>query len=150
VTRRQAAQILGVSLKRVTNMRWQGQLKPVTTPHRKIGLLDRAQVEALAAVREARQLGAERRRVRQPEPSRLALLPIRKASWEDLMLAAAWTRDNLGVTAQYVGRLAALGRLPWLPTGRSGGQPTRVYRREQIEVIARARAHALSVTEDRA
>ena len=41
--------------------------------------------------------------------------------------------------AAYVGRLAARGRLPWLPTGRSGGQPTRVYRRAQIEVIARGR-----------
>jgi hypothetical protein len=47
--------------------------------------------------------------------------------------------EILGVSVQYVGRLAAQGRLPWLPTGRSGGQPTRVYRRAQIEVIARAR-----------
>jgi predicted site-specific integrase-resolvase len=52
LTRKQAAEILGVSAKRVTNMRWQGQLEPVTTPHRKIGLFDRAQVEALAAVRK--------------------------------------------------------------------------------------------------
>jgi hypothetical protein len=69
------------------------------------------------------------------------------------MLAAEWTRANpgpfvdtdgaaeiLGVTPQYVGRLAAQGRLPWLSTGRSGGGPTRVYRRAQIEVIAQARA----------
>jgi hypothetical protein len=34
-------------------MRWQGQLEPVTAAHRKIGLFDRAQVEALAAMREA-------------------------------------------------------------------------------------------------
>jgi hypothetical protein len=40
---------------------------------------------------------------------------------------------------QYVGRLAAQGRLPWLPTGRSGGGPRRAYRRAQIEVIAQAR-----------
>jgi hypothetical protein len=46
VTRAEAAKILGVSLKRVTNMRWQGQLEPVTTPHRKIGVFDRAQVES--------------------------------------------------------------------------------------------------------
>jgi hypothetical protein len=67
------------------------------------------------------------------------------------MLAAEWTRDNpgafvdtesaariLGVTPQYVARLAAAGRLPGLPTGRAGAQPTRVYRRAQIEVIAHA------------
>jgi hypothetical protein len=49
------------------------------------------------------------------------------------MLAAEWTRDNpgafvdtesaariLGVTPQYVARLAAAGRLPGLPTGRAG------------------------------
>ena len=35
--------------------------------------------------------------------------------------------------------LADQGRLPWLPTGRSGGRPSRVYRRAQIEVIVRAR-----------
>jgi hypothetical protein len=68
------------------------------------------------------------------------------------MLAAEWTRENsgpfvdtdgaaeiLGWTPQWVGRLAAQGQLPWLPTGRLGGQPTRVYRRAQIGVIARAR-----------
>jgi hypothetical protein len=52
----------------------------------------------------------------------------------------------LGWTPQWVGRLAALGRLPWLPTGRIGGQPTRVYRRARIEVIARAR---IERTDDR-
>ena len=70
------------------------------------------------------------------------------------MLVAEWTRENpgpfvdtdgaveiLGVTPQYVDRLAAQGRLPWLPTGYSGGRPTRVYRRAQIEVIARAWRH---------
>jgi hypothetical protein len=73
------------------------------------------------------------------------------------MAAAEWTADNPGplvdtegaakllcVTPQYVGRLAGQGRLPWLPTGRSGGQPTRLYRRAQIEVIARARTERLA------
>jgi hypothetical protein len=95
---------------------------------------------------------AQRRRVQQPETPRLVLPPDQEASFEELMAAAKWTRHNpghfvdtdgaaeiLGVTPQYVGRLAAQGRLPWLLTGRSGGQPTRVYRRAQIEVIARAR-----------
>jgi hypothetical protein len=62
VTRAEAAAILGVSPKRITNMRWQGQFELVTTPHRMIGVLDRAQVEALAAARGARRLEAERRR----------------------------------------------------------------------------------------
>ena len=52
------------------------------------------------------------------------------------MAAAEWTRANpgpfvdsegaakiLGVSVQYVGRLAAQGRLLWLPTGQSGGEP---------------------------
>jgi hypothetical protein len=43
VTCAEAATILGVSPKRITNMRWQGQLELVTTPHRMIGVLDRAQ-----------------------------------------------------------------------------------------------------------
>jgi hypothetical protein len=59
-------------------------------------------------------------------------------SFKELPAAAECTRDNsgpfvdtegaaeiLGVTPQHVGRLAAQGRLPWLPTGRSGGPPTR-------------------------
>jgi hypothetical protein len=79
------------------------------------------------------------------------------SDFDELMAAARWTRDNsgpfvdtggaakmLGETPQYVGRLAAQGRLPWLPTGRSGGQPTRVYRRAQIEVIAAARCPVAS------
>jgi hypothetical protein len=74
---------------------------------------------------------------------------------DDLMAAAEWTRAKpgpfvdtegaaqlLGVTPQYVGRLAAQGRLPWLPTGRLGGGTTRVYRRAQLEAIARARTSA--------
>jgi hypothetical protein len=124
----------------------------VSTPHRKIGVFDRAQVEALAAVREARRLEAEQRRAEQPEFPRLVLPPGQEATLEELMAAAMWVRDNpgpfvdtdgageiFGVTPQYVGRLAARRRLPWLPTARSGGQPTRVYRRAQMEVIARAR-----------
>jgi hypothetical protein len=56
------------------------------------------------------------------------------------MLAAAWTRDNpgpfvdtegaaeiLGVTPPVRRAAGGAGRLPWLPKGRSGGQPTRVY-----------------------
>jgi hypothetical protein len=124
VTRTEAARILGVSPKRVTNMRWSGQLEPVTTPDRKIGLFDRAQVEALAAAREARQVEAERRRAQQPETPRLVLPPNQEASFEELMAAAKWTRHNpghfvdtdgaagiFGVTPQYVGRLAGQGRL---------------------------------------
>ena len=65
VTRAEAVQILGVSPKRVTDMRWQGQFQPVTTPRRKIGMFDRGQVEALAAVREERCLEAEQRRALQ-------------------------------------------------------------------------------------
>ena len=38
-------------------MRWSGQLEPVNTPHRKIGLFDRAQVEALA--QHARHAGSK-------------------------------------------------------------------------------------------
>jgi hypothetical protein len=45
----------------------------------------------------------------------------------------------LGVSHVLVGRLTEKGRLPWLPTGRNGGKPARVYGRLQIEVIARAR-----------
>jgi hypothetical protein len=83
----------------------------------------------------------------------LRLQPDQVATFDELMAAAEWTRANpgpfvdtegaaqlLGVTPQYVGRLAAQGRLPWLPTGRSA--PSRVYRRAQIEVIARARIKA--------
>jgi hypothetical protein len=47
-TRAEAAAIPEVSPKRVTNMRLQSQLKPVITSHLKIGVIDRAQVEALA------------------------------------------------------------------------------------------------------
>lgn len=70
VARKQAAAMLGVSCKRVTNMRWQGQLEPVTAPHREIGLFDRAQVEAVAAQRESRQFENEMRRAQPPAPSR--------------------------------------------------------------------------------
>jgi hypothetical protein len=82
----------------------------------------------------------------------LRLQPDQDATFEELMAAAAWTRDDpgpfvdtdgaahiLGVTPQYVARLAVQGRLPWLPTGRLSGGPTRVYRRAQIEVIANSR-----------
>jgi hypothetical protein len=102
----------------------------VTTPGRKIGVFDRAQVEALAAVRDARRLETERRRVQRPTPSQPVAPPGQEATFEELMAAAEWTRDHpgpfvdtegaaviLGVTPQYAGRLAAQGRLPWLPTG---------------------------------
>jgi hypothetical protein len=142
-------------------MRWQGQLEPVTTPHRKIGVFDRAQVEALAAVREARRLELEQRRAQQSESSRLVLPSDQEATFEEMMAAAEWTRENpgafvdtdgaaqiLGVSPQYVGRLAARGRLPWLPTGRTGGAPTRLYRRAQSEVIARARSGVEAIATD--
>ena len=58
VTRSEAAQILGVSSKRVTNMRWQGQLEPVTTPHRKIGLFDRAQGQVAPSTQRRTTLGS--------------------------------------------------------------------------------------------
>ena len=85
------------------------------------------------------------------------LHPDQQATFDELMAAADWTRASpgpfvdaegaaqiLGVTAQYVARLAVEGRLPWLPTGRLGGGPTRVYRREQIQVIANSRRVAES------
>jgi hypothetical protein len=142
--------MLGVSLKRVTNMRWEGNLAPATTPHQRSAC---SQVEALAEVCEARRLEAEQRRAQQPETSRVVLPPDQEATSEELRAAAEWNRDNpgpffvhteraaqiLGVTPQYGGRLAAQERLPRLPKGRSGGQPTREYRRAQIEVIARAK-----------
>jgi hypothetical protein len=59
------AQILVASPKRLTNLRWQGSLEPVSTPHRKIGVLDRAEVQALAAVPEARGRDVEQRREQQ-------------------------------------------------------------------------------------
>jgi hypothetical protein len=84
-----------------------------------------------------------RRPTREPYPIR--------ASARRLSLLR-WTRSNpgsslvdtggavviLGVTPQYVGRLAAQGRLPWLPTGRSSP----VYRRVAVEVIAQGRGRA--------
>ena len=155
VTRSEAAQILGVTETRVSRFLQAGTLQRATG--RKDGRSWRHEVEALAAARaarrEAHQLEAERRRA-EPPPRPLPAPPAdQEATFEELMLAAEWTRESpgpfvdtegaaaiLGCTPQYVGRLAARGRLPWLPTGRSGGQPTRVYRRTQIEVIARARA----------
>ena len=58
ITRAEAAAILGVSPKRVTNMRWQGQLEPVTTPHRKIGLFDRAQGQVAPSTQRRTTLGS--------------------------------------------------------------------------------------------
>lgn len=124
VTRAEAARILGVGQQRVTRLLAAGKLQ------RRTGRLDgrcwRHEVEALATAR------AERRRETEellPRPS--PILPMDRRHRRRAHI--------LGVSAQYVGRLAAQGRLPWLPTGRTGGQPTRVYRRTQIKVIARAR-----------
>jgi hypothetical protein len=75
VNRSEAARMLGVSPKRVTNMRWQGKLEPVTTPHRSIGVFDRAQVEALAAVRASRRREAEQRHAQRAETSRCVMPP---------------------------------------------------------------------------
>jgi hypothetical protein len=75
------------------------------------------------------------------------------ATFEELMAAAEWTRDKpgvfvntdgaaqiLGVTPQYVGWPAGRARAAAVaPNGPLMGQPTRVYRRAQIEVIALAR-----------
>jgi len=154
VTRSEAAQILGVTETRVSGFLNDGQLQRAT------GRLDgrswRHEVEALAAARTARRVARQldvQRRDAEPAPRLLPVPPPdQEATFEELMLAGEWTADNpgpfvdtegaadiLGVTPQYVGRLALRGRLPWLPTGRSGGQPTRVYRRAQLEVIARAR-----------
>jgi hypothetical protein len=81
-------------------------------------------VKALAAKRatqrEARQLRTERREA-QPPPRTVSMpTPGQEATTEELELAAQWTRKNpgpfidsdsaapiLGVTPQYVGRLAA-------------------------------------------
>ena len=119
-------------------MRWQGQFQPVTTPRRKIGMFDRGQVEALAAVREERCLEAEQRRALQPETSRLVLPADQDATFEELMAAAKWTCENpgpfvdsesaaeiLGVTPRYVGRLAAQGEAPVASDWALGRTPQR-------------------------
>jgi hypothetical protein len=82
---------------------------------------------------EARQLERERRLAEPPPRPLPDVPPDQEADFKELMLAAEWTRDNpgafvdtesaariLGVTPQYVARLAAAGRLPGLPTGRAG------------------------------
>jgi hypothetical protein len=146
ISRAQAAEILGVVPRRITRLVRAGKLHH--PPTGKVdGLVWRHEVEALAAAR------AERRRpaapVERPLPD---LPPDQEATLDERIAAAHWNRDDpglfvdsagaaeiLGVSQVYVGMLAARGRLPWLPTGRAGGQPTRVFRRAQIEVIARAR-----------
>jgi hypothetical protein len=73
--------------------------------------------------------------------------PDHEATFEELPAAAERTQENagalvgtegpaeiLGLTTQNVGRLPANGRLLWLPTGRTGGGPTRVYRRASANV----------------
>lgn len=113
--------------------------------------------DSSAALREAGQLEVRRRRAEAP----LALPdvpPDQEATFAELMLAAEWTRETpggfvdaegaaavLGCTRQQVGLLAASGHLPWLPTGHAGGgRPTRVYRRAQVEIIARLIGPALT------
>lgn len=146
VTRAEAAKILGVREQQVTRLLAAGKLRRPT------GRLDgrcwHHEVEALAAGRARRRRETERLL---PEPP--PILPMdQDATFVELMTAAEWRRaepgefvdavgaaEILGVSVQYVGRLAAQGRLPWLPTGRLGGGPTRVYRRTQLEVIANAR-----------
>ena len=115
------------------------------------GRLPSRYVEAAAGLREAHPLAAGRRQAEPPH-----LLPHvpsdPDATFAELIRAAEWSRqlpgelvdaagaaEILGCSLQYVGRLVAQGRLPWLPTGlRGGGTPTRVYRRIQVENIARA------------
>lgn len=89
----------------------------------------------------------------QSEPSALSDLPAdQDATFEELMAAAEWdpaspgrfvdtasAAEILGVSTGSVIRLADSGRLPWLPTGQTGGGPTRVYRRAQLQVVASAR-----------
>jgi hypothetical protein len=88
--------MLGVSCKRVTNMRWQGQLEPVTAPHREIGLFDRAQVEAVAAQREARQFENEMRRAQPPAPSRPLSRTTKRPPWRTCWPRPEWSRENPG------------------------------------------------------
>jgi hypothetical protein len=89
----------------------------------------------------------------QSEPPALSDLPSdQDATFEELMAAAEWHPTSpgmfvdtacaaqiLGVSPASIVHLADAGRLPWLPTGQTGGGPTRVYRRAQLQVIARAR-----------
>jgi hypothetical protein len=103
------ARILGVSPKRVTNMRWAGQLKPVATPNRKIGGFDRAQVEALAAAREARRLETERRRTHPPAASQPVVPRDQEAAFEELTFAAKWTSENPGAFVTTEGAAEILG-----------------------------------------
>jgi hypothetical protein len=147
VSRAEAAEILSVLPRRITKLVKAGKLQH--PPTGKVdGLVWRHEVEALAAARLESRLRRAELAVR-PLPE----LPAdQEATLEERMAAAEWTRDDpghfidtyeaasiLGVSHVYVGMLAAKGRLPWLPTGRAGGQPKRVFRRAQIEVIARAR-----------
>jgi hypothetical protein len=60
VTRAEAAEILGVSTKRVTKLRSAGRLGPATPPNRRSGLYWREQVEALAASRAEREASRQR------------------------------------------------------------------------------------------
>jgi hypothetical protein len=124
LTRSEAAQILGVTETRVSRLLNDGQLQRAT------GRLDgrswRHEVEALAAARTARRVARQleaQRRDAEPAPRPLPVPPPdQEATFEELMLAAEWTAENpgpfvdtqgaadiLGVTPQYVGRLAFRG-----------------------------------------
>jgi hypothetical protein len=137
ISRVEAAEMLGVVPRRIT--RWVKAGKLQHPPTGKVdGLVLRHEVEALAAA----CLESRRRRavlVERPLPD---LSADQEATLEERLAAVAFTRDEpgpfintaeaariLGISQVYVGMLAAKGRLPWLPTGRSGGQPARVYRR---------------------
>jgi hypothetical protein len=77
------------------------------------------------------------------------------------MLAAEWTGKNrgpyvdtegaaaiLGVTPQYVARLAAQERLPWgcRRVTLAGANPARVYRGRKLKVMTAARNRASPIT----
>ena len=88
VTRKQAAAILGVSRKRVTNMRSTGELTPADVPgHRGVGLFWRHEVEAEAARRAERRAAIEAKAVR-PSTPLPELPPDQEATFEELMAAA--------------------------------------------------------------
>jgi len=158
ITRVQAAAMLGIGVNKVSVLRSNGTLSRPTP--RLDGLCWLDEIEPLAAAKAKRRRAREEagQRLKQKPTRPLPVLPPEQdATFEELTAAAVWTRDQpgqfvdtdgaaeiLGVTPQYVGRLAQQGRLPWLPTGRLGGRPTRVYRRAQLEVIARARAASVA------
>jgi hypothetical protein len=112
ITRADAAEILGVTTRRVTKMRGVGGLRPATTPHRRSGLYWREQVAALSWTSALSQ-----------DATSEELMAARTSKGPRPFVDTEGAAEILGVSVQYVARLAAQGRLPWLPTGRTGGGP---------------------------